>query len=328
MVPGPLRSLVPRGACIALTAAGTGTSYGIARSLRDSFGTALRIVAFDTNPPELQATSQLADVSCQIGPAAEPGYTGHLSQLLQTHRVTLWWPVLDQELAIAAEVCDLWSDGAVIAPASDVATLCWDKLGMADWLRSVGLPTPRTWPGDEAAAAGGAVLIKPRRGLGSRGVTKPANRRQLLELLTATEEEMIIQQLCDGPEVTVDAFRGRSHSVEAAICRERLEVKAGVCTKARVFHDGEIEATVLTLGRLLGLDGAYCVQLMRAPGTAAWTITDVNARPGAGTRMSVVCGFDVLSATLLDRWGHDPEPALGPLERERFVVRHYEEDVS
>ncbi len=328
---GDLKAVVPDGACLALTAAGTVTAYGIARSVRESFGAAIRIVGIDTNPPSEVAASHLADAAFVGLPVRDPGYRGELVALFREQEVTLWWPVLDEELVGAEQLAWEMRAGGVapIVPAQRAATLCLDKLAMAEWLRSENLPTPRTQDARaELSALSRDVIVKPRRGVGSRGVTRVSTREDLVAAVEAAGEDMIVQDVCDLPEVTVDAFRGRNHPVEVAVCRERLQVKAGVCTKARVFHDEQIARLVLELGRSLGLCGAYCVQLMRAVPGGQWTITDVNGRPGAGTRMSVACGFDVHTATLLDLWGRDPAPVLRRLHGERTVVRHYEEDVS
>lgn len=109
------------------------------------------------------------------------------------------------------------------------------------------------------------------------------------------------------------------------MCRERLEVKAGVSVKARVFDDPELSALAQKLGEELGLTGTFCFQVMRAPDAGGWAITDVNPRPGAGTRMTVAAGVDVLAAMMADAWGEDPGVFLGPLAGERFVTRQYTE---
>ena len=49
--------------------------------------------------------------------------------------------------------------------------------------------------------------------------------------------EIIVQPFIDGKEITIDVFCPRPGDVLACCCRERLEVKAGVSTKARLFDD-------------------------------------------------------------------------------------------
>jgi predicted ATP-grasp superfamily ATP-dependent carboligase len=128
------------------------------------------------------------------------------------------------------------------------------------------------------------------------------------------------------PEITIDAFRAADGAFFRCACRERVEVKAGVCTKARVHDDPELLALARAIADRLPLRGTFCVQVMR-DAAGAWRVTDINARPGAGTRLSAAVGLDFLCATLVDAWGGDARPLLPPLGRERWVVRAYVEYV-
>jgi predicted ATP-grasp superfamily ATP-dependent carboligase len=126
------------------------------------------------------------------------------------------------------------------------------------------------------------------------------------------------------PEITLDTFRGRDGR-SRTVCRERLEVKAGVCTKARLFEDEVLADLGRRVAEGLDIRGSFCMQMMQNPQSNGWEITDVNCRPGAGTRLSAAAGVDVLSAWFADRWGEDPARFLRPLSRECFVVRSYQE---
>jgi predicted ATP-grasp superfamily ATP-dependent carboligase len=188
-----------------------------------------------------------------------------------------------------------------------------------------GLPSPTTRPALELASADGGWIAKPRRGVGSVGIHRVTDDAELSTLRRRDDlDEVIVQALLPGPELTVDAFLAGDRR-GSAICRERIEVKSGVCTKARIFHDELVESTVLDLGRALELRGAFCVQVMWDGKT--WRITDVNPRPGAGTRLSVAVGFNVHAAMFADVWDLDPWPFLTRLAGERFAVRQYREVV-
>jgi hypothetical protein len=82
------------------------------------------------------------------------------------------------------------------------------------------------------------------------------------------------------------------------------------------------------LGDGLDLGGAFCFQVMRARDGGGWRITDVNPRHGAASRMSAAVGVDVIAAGIADAWGEDPGRFLPPLDRERYVVRQYDEYAS
>jgi carbamoyl-phosphate synthase large subunit len=44
--------------------------------------------------------------------------------------------------------------------------------------------------------------------------------------------------------------------------RERIETKAGVCSKARLFHDDRILEIANAIGSVVGLKGAFCFQIL------------------------------------------------------------------
>src|SRR5207248_606409 len=123
-------------------------------------------------------------------------------------------------------------------------------------------------------------LLKPRSGRGSVGVLR-IDTKERFESARNSLGAYVAQEPCVSPEVTIDAFRGRDGKSFRAVARERLEVKAGVCTKARLFEDDELASIAERIGDGLDLTGTYCVQVMRSAESGRWLVTDVNPRPGA-----------------------------------------------
>ncbi len=308
-------------------AAGTGTAYGLCWSARQHFGDRIRIVVADTNPRHLVAASALSDAFEQLPPVASGEFPAALGAALRRHRVDTYQPILDEEIVLAAEMA---RDGripasvSVLAPSPEVAALCFDKFETARRLRAAGLPSPDTDLIADVAWREEGLVVKPRFGRGSLGVDFLKTVADLNAV--RMRSELVAQEKCAPPELTIDTFRSRRGNLFRAICRERIEVKAGVCTKARVFEDEELSSMARHLCDALGLTGTICFQVMRRS-DGSWAITDVNPRPGAGTRMSAAAGVDVLLAALLDAWGDDPLPAIPRLTGERFVVRSFHENV-
>jgi carbamoylphosphate synthase large subunit len=187
-------------------------------------------------------------------------------------------------------------------------------------MEAEGIPVPPTVAAADARWWPEGVVVKPRTGQGSVGVRVVESEAELAGV-RALGESAIAQRRCSPPEVTVDAFA--SATTFRAVCRERIEVKAGVCTKARLFEDAELLEIVSGVAHALGLSGVLCVQAMRGPD--GWEVTDINPRPGGATPMSAAAGVDVTAAAFADLWGLPVEPYLGELRGEPFVVRHYEE---
>jgi carbamoylphosphate synthase large subunit len=309
-------------------AAGTGIAFGTLKSIRESWGNDVTVVAADINPPHLIAAAALADRYVVTPPFSEVRFPKALLEALAEHAVDTYFPILDEEIVIAAtmqERGELPDAINVLAPPAAAARICLDKLGTAQWLSANGLPSPETWNAADARWRTDGLILKPRRGRGSLGV-RTVESPEELELYRA--EGLVAQERCALPEITIDAFRSRSGKRFRALCRERIEVKAGVCTKARVFEDAQLMELAAAVAEGLRLVGTFCLQVMRGQRSGGWVVTDVNPRPGAGTRMSTAVGVDFLAANLADAWGIEVTDALLPvLKTDRYVVRQHAEYV-
>jgi carbamoyl-phosphate synthase large subunit len=307
-------------------AAGSATGFGAIRSVRDVWDGRVRIVAGDINPPHLVAAGALADATVQVPFLAnEEAFARTLWESLERHAVDTYMPLLVEEILLAARLREAGRIPGVdvLAPEPEVAALCADKLALARRLAELDLPVPPTSLAGEARWWPEGVVVKARGGEGSRAV-EVLTAEDELEAARRRGDGAIAQRRCEPPEITVDAFRSRNGAIFRAVCRERIEVKAGVSTKARVFDHAELGALVREVAEGLGLCGALCVQAMPSP-AGGFEVIDVNPRSGGGTRMSAAAGVDVVAATLADAWGEDPAPFVPPLRGETFVVRHYEE---
>ena len=306
-------------------AAGTGTAFGLAQSLRNRWGNDIVLVGADINPSYLVATSKLTDFFVTIPPVNDPDFPTAMKAGLNAYRVTVYVPILDEEIIWAADELEsggLHSRIDVIAPSAQSAHRCFDKIAAFNWMREVTLPTIETLSITEAHWAGHQLFAKPRFGRGSIG-TRSVGSALELDSLKALGEDLIVQPKCEHPEVTVDAIRWPGG--HRAVARERIEVKSGVCTKARVYEDVELSEVARRIGEGLGLRGAFCFQVMRTTPAGFWAITDINPRPGAGTRLSVAVGVDFYSAMVADRIGLPIEPLLPKIKHQLYVVRQYSE---
>lgn len=286
---------------VLIGAAGTGTSFAIATRLRGTWGADVRIVGMDINPPELVTTSLLCDTFHQVPRADDPSFARILEGIFKTETPTTYLPILNDEIALASRLAS--SDRArvidIVAPAPELAELSRDKLLLAGWLAEGGVSAAKTCL-PENRTGPGPWFMKPRNGVGSHG-TRLADTVFLRAANPEELEAMVLQEVCTPPEVTVDSFFDAAAGRGRALCRERLETKAGVCTKARVFENPELSDMAMRIGTALGQRGTICFQVMRAGN--GWAVTDLNLRPGAGTAMTCAAGFDVLSAFVACRWG-------------------------
>src|SRR5215472_12055962 len=214
---------IAEGQTVLLTAVGAGAGFASVVALRRHFASGIRIIAADTNPSELVTASLLSDRFFRIPGWRAPAFPARLQEIVRAEAVTTYVPLLDGEIALAAELASTgWlKRTTIVAPGGDVARRCLDKWQCAQWLVDHGVPTPRTWLGTDDLPSGD-YFLKPRSGNGSHGVRRVSSR-DLQELETEARAESIVQELCAGPEVTVDVFFAPDLDFLRAVARERLE---------------------------------------------------------------------------------------------------------
>ncbi len=312
---------------VMIGAAGTATAFGIARTLRTTWPDAVEIVVADVRPRRLIGAAMFAEEYVESPPVADPGYQDWLERALRETGATLYVPLIDADIVAAVELAEAGRcEARVAAPPLSSARICWDKIATYEWLRREGLPTPGTWDPGEAPRGEASLVAKSRSGQGSVGFRPLAGAAELEALPSG--DGLVVQEACSPPEVTIDVFNAADGSAFRAICRERIEVKAGVCTKARVFESGELAGLAERVATPLGLSG-FCMQVM-CDGGGDWTITDLNARPGAGARLSTAAGVDVLGAVYADLTGlpFDLEArTMRRLEDDVYVIRQFDEHI-
>jgi carbamoylphosphate synthase large subunit len=312
---------------ILITTAGSGAGY-YAVSAAHAMGN-FNIIAGDVYSANLIPASVIADQFVKIPYASDENYPAFILDLIRSLGIRYWVPILDEEI-ICASALRLTLDEMgceVHAPGSEVAELCFDKLAMSLWLTEHRFPTPETRDSKAAVWRQGGWFAKPRWGRGSVGARLIANKEEFCRIC-GEADKTVFQEPCEPPEVTVDAFATRTSGDVYSICRERLETKAGVCTKARAFQDSQLVELAKRLSLELGLRGVFCFQAMRSPSNAGWLITDINPRPGAGTAMSAAIGFDPMKACLAEMLEIEFTPYLHMPIQPRFIMRTYCEHVT
>lgn len=304
--------------------AGSSTGYGIVKSLRAAFGENIFIVAADTNAPHLVAASMISDVFVSVSKASDDSFKGQLRKIVNEHNIKIIFPVHNTEVSVVAEMRQELKGVYVVASSRDVIDISNDKILGFEVLGKKGLPVPATCKAEEVSnVPEQGLFLKPRFGVGSVGVTLCRSMHDIRDLLDKSTDDYIAQTVCYPPEITVDFFSDGNGYVYS-VCRERLEVKAGVCVKARIFQSPEVERLISEFVALTGYTGVACVQLMKDH-SGNYVFTDINPRTGGGTAMSLPVGVNFPAAELARVVGMPYQEYLPAIKKEHYVVRQYEE---
>jgi len=282
-----------------ITAAGTSTSNGLIRSIRESFQDQIFLIGSDINPEHLVPISKNVNKYEKSPPFKDETFRERFLKTVNELEPDIIIPILDEEISLIPRLVEKFDlPVKIVAPQIGSSDIVTDKLKAYELMINYGIDTPKTWIATDSPNCNPPWIIKPRRGVGSVGVEilnsiedMKSIKSKLLDL-----DQYIMQESCSPPEFTIDTVIIPSKDIFAFACRERLETKAGVCTKARIFMDDDLGDMARKIGACFSLDGAFCFQVMmdkNNPGK--YLVTDINPRVGGGTRLSVIAGFNIHS---------------------------------
>ena len=229
-----------------------------------------------------------------------PEFVDAIINLCKQDRIDVVFSTVDAELpALAARRDELRKEtGAVLAaPSLDTLDVTLDKFLLAERCTDV-VRVPETRLLDAAGVAVDwdfPVIVKPRRGAGSRGVRVVGDRNALVAI--GHDDALIIQEHLPGDEFSVDVFADASGRVIASVPRTRTRVDSGVSIAGRTVRNDELERTAASVATAVGLVGVANVQLRYdRDGVAA--LLEVNPRFPGAMPLTIAAGVDMPSLAL------------------------------
>ena len=256
-----------------------------------------------------------------VEPGASTDFVPGVAALVRQDGIDVVFSTVDVELEPLASRRPELAPAVLAAPSLSTIRACLDKLELARACADTArIPETRVLD-----ASGKAVdwlfpvIIKPRRGAGSRGVRLVATREELIAM--PDDDSIIIQANLPGEEYSVDVIATGGVLV-AAVPRTRARVDSGVAIAGRTVRDPELERQASLVAAAIGLDGVANVQLRRdAAGEPS--LLEVNPRFPGALPLTIAAGVDLPSLALELALGH-PLPVVEPF-REIATVRFLED---
>ena len=279
-------------------------------------------VAADAN--ELAPALYSADHHALVPPVADPGYVDALRRLVDEHDVSLVVPLADTDhLVLATERERL--DAFLLLPGPDAIRLCEDKHAAHLFFEQHGIATPPTWlPEDVPVDVVFPVLVKPRRGFGSRHIFRAHDRHELEFFLGYTTQPSMVQQVCSGEEFSIDVFCDTDGRCLNAIPRTMIESKGGESIRGMTTRDSQLIDHGRRVAEALGIVGPANIQCFREP-DGSLPVTDVNPRFGGGFPLPTAAGSHYPELALALAAGERPEPRLGDFRAGLYMTRFFSE---
>jgi carbamoyl-phosphate synthase large subunit len=176
-----------------------------------------------------------------VPPVDDPGYVAALRNLVELHEVRLIVRLTDLAHLVLADHRGELDGAVVLVPEPESIHRCADKYLAHLFFEAEGIGTPPTWLPDELPDdLRYPVLVKARRGFGSRHIYRAADRAELDFFLRYTAAESMVQSQCLGEEFSVDVFCDLEGRCLAAIPRTMIESKGGESIKGMTIADPDL----------------------------------------------------------------------------------------
>ena len=198
-------------------------------------------IATDVNP--LAPALYHADRHALVPRVDDPGYVAALRDLVALHEVRLIVPLTDLDHLQLAHARDELGGAVVLVPNVETIHRCSDKFLAHGFFVDQGIGSPDTWLPDELPGdLRYPVLVKARKGFGSRHIYRADDRAELEFFLAYTTADSMVQALCTGEEFSIDVFCDLDGRCLAAIPRTMIESKGGESIKGMTIKDDELMA--------------------------------------------------------------------------------------
>lgn len=296
---------------ILITAAGTRTAFSYATAIAKNFSDDLKLVTADINPKEYVTSSVYSKSHYMVKSIGDDGYFDELESIIHREEIDFYIPLIDIEIQKALGASRI---NKVIASNSKLfVDSCIAKENYNESFRADNLYFPALYDIDDLEQSLHYV-VKSNGGFGSRGT-----QIKLGSHITEVLDNARIYELIEGSEYTIDCFPLVDETITSI--RKRIEVKNGVCVKAKIVRDEQLEYTANVITKNFKLNHPYCFQVIRKAGKDY--LIDFNPRLGAGSSMSALNGLDFFSAHLSSLLKQDPEKFLQRYHDGCIVTRQY-----
>lgn len=286
----------------------------------------VQIIGVDAE--ELVPAISFVDKFYKVPKCTDVNYVDSLLNICKEEKVDLLIPLYEREFATLCKSRSKFkaTDTRLLLSHKNIISICNDKWNTYKFFIENNINTPISYTKDNIEnilknnpeKLNYPIILKPLDGMGSAGVFKANNKKQL-EFFKDYIKEPIIQEFIEGKEYTIDVLCDLKGKVISVVPRERIEVRSGEVSKSRtVINKKIIEATIDLVNKLkehIEEYQIYCKvasknfntsQLEKDEGTVIGPLTiqcivtkdnkikfiEINPRFGGGVPLSFEAGVD------------------------------------
>ncbi len=252
---------------ILITSVGTSNSVNLIRYFKrlGDF-----VIGVDINNYGYTAGSIMVDRFYKVPWAVDKEYFETLLSIISKEKIDVLIPIHDIEVYICAKNYDKIKCDCII-PSVDVIEILRDKLLCSLAIKELGIPIPQIYEFDNEEIK---RILRDRIGNGSNGI-RIFDEGEHCNYLDKNKN--FIQKYIDGKEYTVDVLADKEGEPIYIVPRERIEVKSGVSTKARVINDERLILLCKKILRRFKLPGFSNIQFLVDKDNNYWFV-EINYR--------------------------------------------------
>lgn len=315
---------------VAVTGVGGGVGQSIMKALSLS-SLPVKIYPVDVQP--LSACLHRGEQGVVLPPPEKAGALEQWAEWLSGQDIDALIPGSDHDLVALAGVREAWRQQGicqVLISDPELVAACQDKALTCQMLSGLGLPSPRSawdltlvqalaWAGEQ----GFPLILKPRRGSGSRQLHLVQDEEELRFYFPRTREPILQEHL--GDEASQEEFTCAvfvdGHGQCQGTFMARRQLMAGATYQAEVGYWPEIDRLLLKIGQALRPRGPLNVQLRLTPqGPVPF---ELNIRCSGTTAIRAYFGYN--EPDMLLRHFVLGEPLQAPPRRKGYAFRYWNE---
>lgn len=269
-----------------------------------------RIIKMDENyrsakligltPDDIWPAQKYFDEIKKIPLADHPSYGPSLKKIIDDIKPDIFIPFSEAELGWFVEnpeILDTLSCRKIINPLNILGNFL-DKEKTANYLKSIGVPTPITYSIKNIETITRPLIIKPRRGAGSKNITIVRNDAQLegfLQQYETQHDNFIAQEFIDAADAEFTCALWRGNDI-LRYCTFRRRLQGGMTGVARVEQHIAIDQALEKIAK--SLEGDFFINVQLRLRNDIPYVFEINPRFSSTIMMRHKIGFKDLIWTL------------------------------
>lgn len=285
-----------------------------------------KVIAIDCDPtaPALYH----ADIGEIVPPINATNYIPRLKEICKKHDVSAILSLIDPELALLAEYKNefMKENIKVIVSDKDIVDICFDKLSTYHFLEKNDIPAVPSYLNIDVVVSelenkklNFPLIVKPRTGSASIGVTKVNSIDELTSIYNQTDD-LIVQPFMAGDEYGVDCYVDLLNCQPTDIfCKRKVKMRAGETDKSVAIKDPTlfnlIEKLLITLCPMGPID-VDCFKT-----EDGFVVSEINPRFGGGYLHAHESGRNFVKAIINNLQGVANDSQMGNYQEGTVMIK-------